>query len=108
MSREIGGAAADIRVISRGIKKWADTIMPTRQPADAIKKLSMEEVPELWRALKEYGTVDEGEIADVLILALDICELSRIDPLEAIHNKMMVNMDRTWKFEHGVLQHENK
>jgi NTP pyrophosphatase (non-canonical NTP hydrolase) len=105
----MGGNDADIRVIAKAIRNWADEIMPNRQAADAIKKLSMEEVPELWRALKEYGTVDEGEIADVLILALDICELSRIDPLDAIANKMIVNMGRTWKFEHGVMQHdENK
>jgi len=108
MPVELGGVNADIRVISRAIKKWADEIMPQRLPADAIKKLSMEEVPELWRALKDYGTVDPGEIADVLILALDICELSKIDPLEAIHDKMLINQSRTWKFEHGVLQHENK
>ncbi len=101
----IGNSLADIRVISKAIKKWADEVMPHRLPADAIKKLSMEEVPELWRALKDYGTVDPGEIADVLILALDICELSKIDPLEAIHDKMIINMGRTWKFEHGVLQH---
>jgi NTP pyrophosphatase (non-canonical NTP hydrolase) len=81
--------------------------MPERTPADAIKKLSMEEVPELWRSLKEDGQVDEGEIADVLILALDICEMSGIDPLDAIHNKMAINLGRTWKFEHGVLQHED-
>jgi len=99
--------AADIRVISRAIFKWADTVMPDRTPADAIKKLSMEEVPELWRALKEDGEVDPGEIADVLILALDICELSGIDPLKAVHNKMAINLGRTWKFEHGVAQHED-
>jgi len=98
---------SDIRVISRAIYKWAEVIMPNRVPADAIKKLSMEEVPELWRALKETGYVDEGEIADVLILALDICELSGIDPLAAIRNKMEINMGRTWKFEYGVAQHED-
>lgn len=98
----------EIHVVTRAIKNWADTIMPHRTPADAIKKLSMEEVPELWRSLKEYGEVDEGEIADVLILALDICAMSDIDPLTAIHEKMVINMGRKWKFEHGVLQHEDK
>lgn len=98
---------ADLTVISRAIRHWADEIMPDRTPADAIKKLSMEEVPELWRALKENGEVDEGEIADVLILALDICEMEGINPLTAIHNKMMTNMGRKWKFEYGVMQHEN-
>lgn len=97
----------DLSVISRAIMKWADTIMPDRTAADAIKKLSMEEVPELWRSLKEDGEIDEGEIADVLILALDICELSNINPMAAIHQKMMVNCSRKWKFEYGVLQHED-
>jgi hypothetical protein len=98
---------ADLCVISRAISKWADRIMPERTPADAIKKLSMEEVPELWRSLKENGEIDPGEIADVLILALDICEMSNVNPIIAIHAKMMENCARTWKFEYGVLQHED-
>ena len=98
---------ADLAVISRAIKKWADGIMPNRTPADAIKKLSMEEVPELWRSLKENDKIDPGEIADVLILALDICEMEGVNPIEAIHAKMMTNCARTWKFEYGVLQHED-
>lgn len=97
---------ADLTVISRAIKHWADGIIPDRTAADAIKKLSMEEVPELWRSLKENGEIDEGEIADVLIIALDICELSGINPLDAIHNKMMINMGRKWEFEYGVMQHK--
>lgn len=102
----ISALECDLRIISRAIYEWANTIMPDRSPADAIKKLSMEEVPELWRALKENGEVDPGEVADVLILALDICELSGIDPMVAIHTKMMENCTRKWKFEYGVLQHE--
>jgi NTP pyrophosphatase (non-canonical NTP hydrolase) len=97
----------EIQVVTRAIKNWADSIMPERTPADAIKKLSMEEVPELWRSLKENGEVDEGEIADVLILALDICAMSDIDPMDAIHQKMAINIGRKWKFEYGVLQHED-
>lgn len=97
----------EMEVVTRAIYNWANTIMPERTPADAIKKLSMEEVPELWRSLKENGEVDEGEIADVLILALDICAMSDIDPLDAIHQKMAINIGRKWKFEHGVLQHED-
>ena len=103
----ISASESDLCVISRAIFCWANTIMPKRTAADAIKKLSMEEVPELWRALKEKGEIDEGEIADVLILALDICELSGINPMIAIHQKMMVNCSRKWKFEYGVLQHED-
>jgi len=96
-----------INAIMIDIYNWAQEVMPNRVPADAIKKLSMEEVPELWRALKEEGHVDEGEIADVLILALDICAMSNIDPANAIKKKMAINRQRRWKFEYGVLQHED-
>lgn len=96
----------DINYIAAEIWEWAHKVMPDRVPADAIKKLSMEEVPELWRALKENGKIDEGEIADVLILALDICLMSNIDPAVAIRKKMDINRARNWKFEYGVLQHE--
>jgi NTP pyrophosphatase (non-canonical NTP hydrolase) len=97
----------DIKEITRDIYEWAESIMPNRVPADAIKKLSMEEVPELWRALKEEGHIDEGEIADILILALDICAMSNINPAKAIQDKMDINRQRNWKFEYGVLQHED-
>jgi len=94
----------DLAMLS--IITWADNIIPNRSPADAIKKLSMEEVPELWNSLKRNGTVDPLEVADVLILALDICHMSGIDPLDAINEKMAINQCRNWKFEYGVLQHE--
>jgi NTP pyrophosphatase (non-canonical NTP hydrolase) len=97
----------DIIDIMEDIGEWADSIMPNRTAADAIKKLSMEEVPELWRSLKENGDVDEGEIADILILALDICYLTGNDPERVIKHKMAINRKRNWKFEYGVLQHED-
>ncbi len=97
----------EMRRTADEIMLWADSIMPDRTPADAIKKLSMEEVPELWRSIKDTGKVDPGEIADVLILALDVCAMSGIDPHAAIMDKMAINRCRTWKFEHGVLQHED-
>jgi len=95
----------NIGFIAEEIYEWAQKVMPNRVPADAIKKLSMEEVPELWRALKEKGHIDEGEIADILILALDICIMSKIDPAKAIRAKMEINKAREWKFEYGVAQH---
>jgi NTP pyrophosphatase (non-canonical NTP hydrolase) len=97
----------ELAAVQKAIWEWANNIMPERTPADAIKKLSMEEVPELWRSLKENGTVDEDEIADILILTLDICEMCNIDALDAIHIKMQENIRRKWKFEYGVLQHED-
>lgn len=104
---EVWVKPAELTGMTQDIKDWADSIMPERTPADAIKKLSMEEVPELWRSLKENDKVDEGEIADVLILALDICAMCDINPMDAIYIKMLENKRRTWKFEYGVLQHED-
>jgi len=97
----------DMARIANEIMEWADEVIPNRTAADAIKKLSMEEVPELWRCVRETGKVDPGEIADVLILALDVCVMSGIDPLTAIKEKMAINRQRTWKYTHGVLQHED-
>lgn len=97
----------EIDAVTRAIFNWANKIMPDRTPADAIKKLSMEEVPEMWRALKETGEISEDEVADCLILLLDICAMSNIDPMAAIHIKMQENVRRKWKFEYGVLQHED-
>lgn len=97
----------NIQNITKEIAEWADGVIPMRTVADTIKKLSMEEVPELWWSLKERGNVDPLEIADVLILALDICYLTGNDPKEIIEEKMVINRNRKWKFEHGVLQHEN-
>jgi NTP pyrophosphatase (non-canonical NTP hydrolase) len=87
---------------------WADSVMPKRQPADAIKKLSMEEVPELWRELKETGELSADELADIGIIWLDLCYMAGVDPLEVMEAKMQVNRQRTWKIEYGVLQHEDQ
>jgi len=100
-------AVNEVQAVTRAIFNWANKVMPDRTPADALKKLSMEEVPEMWRALKETGEISEDEVADCLILLLDICAMSDIDPMSAIHCKMMVNIRRKWKFEYGVLQHED-
>ena len=93
--------------LMKDIVDWADKIMPDRTPADAIKKLSMEEVPELWRSLKENDKMDEGELADIGIIWLDLCNMAGVDPLDIISQKMQINMRRRWKIEYGVLQHED-
>lgn len=97
----------DITVHMRVIGQWADEVFPERTTADAIKKLSMEEVPELWRSMKGGNKVDPGEIADVLILALDLCYLEGLDPVSIIDDKMTTNRKRRWIKEHGVMQHED-
>lgn len=91
----------------KSIVDWADRLMPDRTPADAIKKLSMEEVPELWRELKETGELSEGELADIGIIWLDLCNMAGVDPLSIMQVKMQINHRRRWKIEYGVLQHED-
>jgi NTP pyrophosphatase (non-canonical NTP hydrolase) len=95
----------DINQLQYWIYEWANKHMPDRTPADAIKKLTMEEVPELWRTYKETGKLDESELADILIIILDLCEMGGTDAVKIICDKMEVNILRKWKIEHGVLQH---
>lgn len=97
----------EVQVLQRAIWKWANTQYPERSPADAIKKLSMEEVPELWRSFRETDELDPDELADILIIVFDLCEMAKVDALEIIHEKMVINVQRKWTITHGVLQHED-
>jgi NTP pyrophosphatase (non-canonical NTP hydrolase) len=98
---------SEVEVLQRAIWKWANTLMPERTAADAIKKLSMEEVPELWRSFRETNEIDPDELADILIIVFDLCEMANVNALEVIHEKMAINIQRKWNVIHGVLQHED-
>ena len=83
----ISASESDLCVISRAIFCWANTIMPKRTAADAIKKLSMEEVPELWRALKEKGEI-EDIVAGKTIVAKYITEIESVRLFEKNDDKL--------------------
>ena len=87
------------------IAAWADTVAPDRTVFDAAAKLVMEEIPELMIDLKQDGKPSEEEVADVLILALDIASLCGYDADSIVANKMAINKGRKWEITNGMLQH---
>lgn len=93
------------------IGQWADEVFPDRTVSDTVKKLSMEEIPELWRSMRDSGKsgfagkVDGHELADVLILTLDLCYLSGYSPDKIIAEKMAINRKRSWVTIEGVRCH---
>jgi hypothetical protein len=85
------------------INSWAHRVIPHRTAEKALMKLMLEELPEL---LLSENRSDPMEWADVLILALDGAQLSGVDPVKAIHQKMAINENRAWTTNDlGVSQH---
>ncbi len=83
------------------ITAWADQVFPGRTPQSALLKL-FEEVGELVRNPK-----DPGELADLLIIALDLCSLAGVDAEKALTDKMGINWKRNWAVDQttGVMRH---
>jgi NTP pyrophosphatase (non-canonical NTP hydrolase) len=94
-----------LKEIQGEIKEWADGVIPNRTPISALHKLVLEELPELLSALKETGHIDPDEIADVLIIAIDLASIQGIDATRAIQEKMDINRNRQWELQFGILQH---
>lgn len=75
-----------------------------RDPLNGAIKLA-EEVSELQHALYTGdGNVAE-ELADCLILLLDIAHLTKTDLPAAFEEKMMINRGRKWNKVKGALKH---
>lgn len=83
---------------ANAINAWADRTFPGRGPRSSLNKLNMEEIPELLTHLKEHGPEGIGEEwADCLILLLDLAVIWKVNPAEAIKNKMQINNHRMWR-----------
>lgn len=98
----------NIRAVQVEITRWAQQCFPHRTDHHAIYKLMVEEIPELAMHKKEHGTVNIGpELADCMILLLDLASLWNVDMLEALRAKMEINYKRTWNKdpETGIMQH---
>jgi NTP pyrophosphatase (non-canonical NTP hydrolase) len=89
--------------ITSDIVQWADKQYPTRKPENALKKLAEEEIPEL-----RENPDDAGELADVLILTLDLCNMHGHDPATIIAQKMEKNRARHWVvLPDGTMHHDD-
>lgn len=86
------------------IVAWADGVFPDRTAEDALKKLIMEEIPEL---LTSSRADDPLEWADIFILVLDIASLLKLDLIAVAHDKMSINEKRKWKknYRSGLISH---
>lgn len=81
---------------------WADSISPTRRPKDAVVKV-VSEASELLDAVLNGGDV-ESELGDCIILLLDLAKMYHIDLIAAGERKMLVNRQRHWRNDHGVIR----
>lgn len=89
--------------LQQRITGWADKVFPDRTPYDALRKMVLEEIPELLHD----GLDDPEEWADVFILMFDAAHLRGIDIIKATNDKMTKNEARKWKInqETGLMNH---
>ena len=89
-----------IRSMTEEIVEWADTVHPTRKPEETFKKM-LKEIEEL-----KHDIGHGDELADVMILLLDVCHLVDVDIYNEVAKKMLINRDRKWEIQDdGTLQH---
>lgn len=89
----------DLREINKDIQTWLLEVYPDRTLDQVIAKLS-EEIGEL-----QERPLDGWEIADVLILLLDLCDMAGFDPAKLVKHKMDTNKKRQWQIVNGLLKH---
>jgi NTP pyrophosphatase (non-canonical NTP hydrolase) len=90
----------DLVEITDDIMEWLEDVYPDRHPDQVWEKL-MEEIEE-WKS----RPTDAWEVADVMILILDLCKCYGIDVSRAIHFKMDRNRKREWEMKNGKLYHK--
>ena len=97
------GPSPTLEGLTKRVVEWADSVFPDRTEEAALRKLMLEELPELLNG----GRGDPGEYADVLILLVDIAHMRGIDIVAAGHAKMAVNEGRSWVLDPvtGSLKH---
>jgi len=91
--------------LQREVVRWADEVLPERTPHGALTKLSLEEVPELHKKFLYNGELDESELADCMILLLDLFAMADVNVTYAVVDKLHVNRNRNWTIKEGVLKH---
>jgi predicted house-cleaning noncanonical NTP pyrophosphatase (MazG superfamily) len=82
------------------VVRWLEGTYPNRTYQDVLIKF-LEEVAEMFK------NPNESEIADLMILILDLAHLLDIDLGKATVNKMLINGERKWQIdpETGIMHH---
>lgn len=90
----------DLRSIRDGIVEWCDQVHPDRTTDQMTKKL-LEEFNEF-----AERPLDAWEMADILIILIDLCDHLGFDIAKIVHHKMQINRKRNWNLsEQGILNH---
>lgn len=92
----------DLSPLQHAVVDWANTISPNRSPKDAVVKL-VSEASELLDAVLNNGDV-KGELADCLILLVDLADMHGINLVRAGWDKHDINRKRKWISENGVIR----
>lgn len=93
--------------LQKEVVSWADGVFRSRNEETIIRKLALEEAPELIIALSK-GDMEKvrDELADVTILLMDLSHRLGIDILREAHSKMIVNRQRKWTINQlGISSH---
>ena len=94
--------STSVQELQAEIAEWADALNPNRTALSIIAKM-LEELGELIASDRQD---DPLELADVLILALDLAHIKNIDLTEAVLRKMRVNRARNWYIaDNGAMKH---
>jgi NTP pyrophosphatase (non-canonical NTP hydrolase) len=80
------------------VSEWASHSIPERSSMSGLMKLAFEEIPELVRTVGSHGNIGDvdGELADCLILLLDVATLLGVDAEQAVKVKLAENASRQW------------
>jgi NTP pyrophosphatase (non-canonical NTP hydrolase) len=93
---------ATVAELQAEIASWISPLNPERGPHGTIAKL-LEEIGELIASERAH---DPLEVADVLILALDLATILGIDVEDAVRAKLDINRRRTWcRADNGAMRH---
>lgn len=90
----------DLRELRDLITNWCDQVHPDRTADQMIEKLKEEFAEFAARPL------DAWEVADIMIILIDLCDDLGFDIAKIITRKMDINKKRTWHIDNGILHHD--
>jgi NTP pyrophosphatase (non-canonical NTP hydrolase) len=94
--------SATVSQLQAEIDAWISPLNPGRTANGTIAK-ALEEIGELIASERAH---DPLEVADVLILALDLATILGVDVTAAVRAKLKINQGRTWvRADNGAMKH---
>lgn len=107
LNKLIAAGSPNIRDMLVAQKTWIEGLLSFRD----VRKTALKHVIEAAELSDAVCTIQEAdavasEVADCMILLLDICYLYGLDPVDVFYAKLKVNQERTWKSSNGSLTHE--